>query len=93
MTRPRASRSRQVQERLRQARSSNWRMFVILALVAVIGGWGGHQRIQDRIEARAATGAKAASVPAAPSGLALEVIAPNGAGPGTVNALERAMER
>lgn len=64
-------------------------MFVILALVAVIGGWGGHQRIQDRIEARAAMGANAESVPAAPPGLAVEVIAPDGVGPVTINALSR----
>lgn len=68
-------------------------MFVILALVAVIGGWGGHQRIQDRIKARASMGANAETVPAAPPGLAVEVIAPDGAGPATINALEQALDR
>lgn len=68
-------------------------MFVILALVAVIGGWGGHQRIQDRIKARAPTGANAESVPAASPGLAIEVIAPDGAGPATVDALKQALDR
>ena len=46
------ARSQQVQQRLLKVRQGNRRMFVFLAIFAVAGAWGGHVRIQQRIEAR-----------------------------------------
>lgn len=44
--------SQQVKERLRLTRRTNRRIAAFLAVLAVLGVWGGNKRIQDRIDAR-----------------------------------------
>ncbi|HDS1721663.1 hypothetical protein NPS53_09135 [Pseudomonas putida] len=69
-------------------------MFVFLAVVAVIGAWGGHVRIQQRIEARA----KEKAVVVAPVQVqqdrkAVEIVGPADLGQRTRNEIENAIYR
>lgn len=68
-------------------------MFVFLAVVAVIGGWGSNKRIQDRIEARARVVTPAVAVDRTIPPPVIEVVAPKSVSPATINAIERSVSR
>ena len=89
------ARSQQVQQRLLKVRQGNLRMFVFLAVVAVIGAWGGHVRIQQRIEARAKEKAviRVAPVQVQQDRKAVEIVGPADLGQRTRNEIENAIYR
>lgn len=89
------ARSQQVQQRLLKVRQGNRRMFVFLAVVAVVGAWGGHVRIQQRIEARSKehSVARVEPVQVQQDRRAVDVVGPADMGHKTRNEIEKAIYR
>lgn len=84
-----STRSKQVEARLFQARRSNKRYCVFLAVVAVIGAWGGHKRIQDRIKARENVSASVVPDQKQIARPAIQITLPASAGSTTRKAVEQ----
>lgn len=89
------ARSLQVQQRLLKVRQGNRRMFVFLAVVAVAGAWGGHVRIQQRIEARSKENSvvRVAPVQVQQDRGAVDIVGPAALEHKTRNEIEKAIYR